>query len=76
MPRVFLNFCGAARTDESPLGQAGFVLDCGAANDTAVVEVGLDVSVGKSATVGISYSGQYGGGYRDNAIQGNVMWRF
>ena len=46
------------------------------ARDSAVVELGLDVSVGKNATVGVSYSGQYGGGYRDNAIQGNLLWRF
>lgn len=46
------------------------------ARDSAVVELGLDVSVGKNATVGVPYSGQYGSGYRDNAIQGNLLWRF
>ncbi|MFM0306099.1 autotransporter domain-containing protein, partial [Paraburkholderia sediminicola] len=46
------------------------------ARDSAVVEIGLDVSVGKNAKVGVSYSGQYGSGYRDNAIQGNLLWRF
>src|SRR5471030_12586 len=46
------------------------------ARDSAVVELGLDVSVGKNATVGVSYSGQYGGEYRENAIQGSLLWRF
>jgi len=46
------------------------------ARDSAVVELGLDVSVGKNATVDVSYPGQYGSGYRDNAIQGNLLWRF
>jgi fibronectin-binding autotransporter adhesin len=46
------------------------------ARDSAVVELGLDVSVGKNAAVGVFYSGQYGDGYRDNAIQENLLWRF
>ncbi|WP_153100663.1 autotransporter outer membrane beta-barrel domain-containing protein [Paraburkholderia hayleyella] len=46
------------------------------ARDSAVVELGVDISVGKNATLGFSYAGQYGSGYRDNAIQGSVLWKF
>ncbi len=46
------------------------------ARDSAVLELGVDISMGKSATLGFSYAGQYGSGYRDNAIQGSLLWKF
>ncbi|HVE07172.1 MAG TPA: autotransporter domain-containing protein, partial [Paraburkholderia sp.] len=46
------------------------------ARDTAVVELGLDANVAKNMTLGVSYSGQYGGGSHDNAIWGRFAWKF
>ncbi|WP_153076890.1 autotransporter-associated beta strand repeat-containing protein [Paraburkholderia bonniea] len=46
------------------------------ARDSGVVEVGIDLGLGKHVTVGVSYTGQYGSGYRDNAVEGNLLWRF
>ena len=46
------------------------------ARDSAVLEVGLDASVTKNLTLGVSYSGQFGSGVRDNAVLGNILWRF
>ncbi|HEY4352861.1 MAG TPA: autotransporter outer membrane beta-barrel domain-containing protein [Paraburkholderia sp.] len=40
------------------------------ARDTAVVELGVDASLAKDLTLGVAYSGQYGGGSHDNAILG------
>ncbi|WP_102869232.1 autotransporter outer membrane beta-barrel domain-containing protein, partial [Burkholderia thailandensis] len=46
------------------------------ARDSAVLELGIDASVTKNLTLGVSYSGQYGSGVRDNAVLGNALWRF
>jgi len=36
----------------------------------------VDVAVSRSATIGITYSGQYGGGNRENAGTVGVTWRY
>ncbi|PCE32533.1 autotransporter domain-containing protein [Burkholderia ubonensis] len=46
------------------------------ARDSAVLELGLDASVTKNLTLGVSYSGQFGSGVRDNAVLGNILWKF
>nr|WP_242488218.1 autotransporter domain-containing protein [Pseudomonas sp. TH34] len=46
------------------------------ARNAAVTEVGADVAVSKNTTVGVSYSGQFGAGYQQNAGNVNVNWRF
>jgi len=46
------------------------------ARDSAVVELGVDANLAKNMTLGVSYSGQYGGGSHDNAISGRFAWRF
>ncbi|WP_219274103.1 autotransporter domain-containing protein, partial [Pseudomonas sp. Xaverov 83] len=46
------------------------------ARNAAVTEVGADVAVSKNTTVGVSYSGQFGAGYQQNAGNVNVSWRF
>nr|WP_241030913.1 autotransporter domain-containing protein [Paraburkholderia sp. Ac-20347] len=57
-------------------GSAFSVAGVPIARDTAVVELGLDASVAKNLTLGVAYSGQYGGGSHDNAISGRLAWRF
>ncbi|VVE37651.1 autotransporter-associated beta strand repeat-containing protein [Pandoraea anhela] len=46
------------------------------ARDAAVVSAGIDAFVGSAVTVGVSYAGQFGGKVSDNAVYGNVNWRF
>ncbi len=46
------------------------------ARESAVVEVGVDASITKRLTLGLTLSGQYGSGVRDNAILGNILWKF
>ncbi|NWE37109.1 autotransporter outer membrane beta-barrel domain-containing protein, partial [Pseudomonas gingeri] len=46
------------------------------ARNAAVTEVGADVAVSKNTTVGVSYNGQFGAGYQQNAGNINVNWRF
>jgi len=46
------------------------------ARNSAVLEVGLDASVTKNLTLSVAYSGQFGSGIRDNAVLGNILWRF
>ncbi|ARP84706.1 hypothetical protein CAL12_23615 [Bordetella genomosp. 8] len=46
------------------------------ARDALVTELGAEVAVSKSATVGLSYRGQHGGGSQDNAGFLNVRWAF
>ncbi|MFJ2992302.1 autotransporter-associated beta strand repeat-containing protein [Pandoraea sp. NPDC087047] len=46
------------------------------ARDAAVVSAGVDAFVGDAVTVGVSYSGQFSRQLSDNAVFGNVNWRF
>lgn len=46
------------------------------AQDAAVMELGIDMRLTKSTTVGVAYNGQLGGGNRQNAGSVNLAWRF
>lgn len=46
------------------------------AEDTALIEAGLDFNLAPNATAGVSYSGQFGDGVQDNAIKGRFAWLF
>ena len=46
------------------------------AQDTALIEAGLDVQVAPQAVVSLSYQGQLAGDFQDNGVRGNVDWRF
>jgi outer membrane autotransporter protein len=46
------------------------------AENTALIEVGLDFNLGRSATAGIAYSGQFGDRVEDNAVRGRFTWLF
>lgn len=46
------------------------------ARDAAVVSAGVDAFIGDALTLGMSYSGQFGGQVSDNTIYGNLNWRF
>ncbi|PLP60421.1 autotransporter outer membrane beta-barrel domain-containing protein [Mesorhizobium loti] len=46
------------------------------ARDAAVLEAGLGVTLSPSARLGVSYSGQFGGGARDHGIRADFAVRF
>ncbi len=46
------------------------------AEDSALINAGLDFALGTDMTAGVSYSGQFGGGVQDNAAKGRFIWLF
>jgi outer membrane autotransporter protein len=44
--------------------------------DAAVVEAGLDFNLTPSATLGLSYGGQFSSRLTDQSVRGNVAWKF
>lgn len=46
------------------------------AEDTALIDAGLDLHLSPTATLGASYSGQFGDGVTDNAVKGRLTWLF
>ena len=51
---------------------AGAAID----RDSLVVGAGLDWQIDSNATLGVSYSGQFGERSQDHALKGNFSWRF
>ncbi|MFD0986183.1 autotransporter outer membrane beta-barrel domain-containing protein [Methyloligella solikamskensis] len=46
------------------------------AQDTAVIEAGLDFSVSQTATLTVSYDGQFGDGVEEHGLKGRASWKF
>lgn len=46
------------------------------AQNSALIDAGLDLNLSPTATVGASYSGQFGDGVADNAVKGRFTWAF
>ena len=46
------------------------------AEDSALIDAGLDFALGTNTTAGVAYSGQFGDGVQDNAVKGRVAWLF
>lgn len=46
------------------------------ARDAALVEAGFDARIARTATLGIAYAGQFGGGNRDQTASVNLRWAF
>jgi len=57
-------------------GQGFTVTGVPAAQDSALIEAGLDLRLSAQATVGIGYVGQLAGNVADHAITGRVRWAF
>ncbi|WP_353148189.1 autotransporter domain-containing protein [Pollutimonas bauzanensis] len=57
-------------------GQAFTVAGASIARNAALVELGADLAISRNATVGLNYSGQYGGGNREHGGSFNVRWRY
>ena len=55
----------------------GFAVDgVPLAEDSALLDAGVDFALGDNATAGISYTGQFGDGVTDNGIKGRFTWLF
>ena len=46
------------------------------AEDTALIDAGLDFALGERTSAGVSYTGQYGDGVTDNGVKGHFTWLF
>jgi outer membrane autotransporter protein len=46
------------------------------ARDALLAEAGLDLAIGRNATLGMSYTGQLAGAVRDHAAKGKFSWKF
>lgn len=46
------------------------------AEDSALIDAGLDLTLGPRTTAGVSYSGQFGAGVSDNGVKGRFTWLF
>ena len=46
------------------------------AEDSALIDAGLDLALGERTTAGVSYTGQYGDGVTDNGVKGRFSWLF
>ncbi|MDX3986689.1 MAG: autotransporter outer membrane beta-barrel domain-containing protein [Achromobacter sp.] len=57
-------------------GQAFTVSGAPIARNAAIAELGGEVAVSRNASLGLNYSGQYGGGNREHAGSLNVRWRY
>ena len=46
------------------------------AQDSALIDAGLDFTLGRNTTAGVSYTGQFGDGVQDNGVKGRFTWLF
>ena len=46
------------------------------ARDSLLAEAGLDLAIGRNATLGVSYVGQIASNVQDHAAKGKFSWRF
>ncbi len=46
------------------------------AEDSALIDAGLDFALGERTTAGVSYTGQFGDGVTDNGVKGRFTWLF
>ena len=46
------------------------------ARDSLLTEAGLDLAIGRNATLGVSYVGQYASNVQDHAAKGKFSWKF
>lgn len=57
-------------------GQAFTVAGAPIARDAALAELGVETALTRNATIGLNYSGQFGGGNRENAGSVHMTWRY
>ena len=55
-----------------PFGISGVPI----ARDSLLAEAGLDLTIGRNATIGVSYTGQIAANVQDHAAKGKFSWKF
>jgi outer membrane autotransporter protein len=73
---AFGDFAPDAGLSFATFGQSFVVSGVPLAEDSALVEAGLDVVLAPHATAGLLYAGQLAGGVDDHAFTGRVNWQF
>jgi subtilase-type serine protease len=66
-PQTIMSFDG---------GQAFSVAGAPIARNAALAELGVVTAITQNATIGLTYSGQFGGGNRENAGSVHMTWRY
>ena len=77
MPAPF--FCSTSIHREDYFASTGIgftVTGVPLAKDSALIDAGLDFALGRSMTLGASYSGQIASDLIDNAVKGRFTWLF
>jgi uncharacterized protein with beta-barrel porin domain len=46
------------------------------AQNSALIDVGLDLNLRPTITLGVSYAGQFANDLQDNAVKGRFTWLF
>lgn len=62
----------AFEAGSSPFTIAGLPI----AEDSLLVDVGLDMALSESISLGVAYSGQFGDGSTDQSVRGTLDWKF
>ncbi len=57
-------------------GDAHLVTGVPLAQNSALIDVGLDLNLRPTITVGVSYAGQFANDLQDNAVKGRFTWIF
>jgi uncharacterized protein with beta-barrel porin domain len=42
----------------------------------SIIDVGLDLNIDPTLTIGFSYAGQFANDLQDNAVKGRLTWLF
>ncbi|WP_434643115.1 autotransporter domain-containing protein [Achromobacter piechaudii] len=67
LPQTTMSFDG---------GQAFTVAGAPIARNAALAELGVQTAITRNATIGLTYSGQFGGGNRENAGALHMTWKY
>nr|WP_141702128.1 autotransporter domain-containing protein [Methyloceanibacter stevinii] len=55
----------------------GFAIDgVPLAEDSAILDAGLDFAISERLTAGVSYTGQWANSVSDNGVKGRLTWLF
>ncbi|MNT86461.1 Extracellular serine protease precursor [compost metagenome] len=57
-------------------GQPFTVAGAPIGRDAALVELGAEVMIARSASLGLGYAGQYASGSREHSANVNIRWQF
>lgn len=74
--RAALLASSALRASIAPADAPFVIAGVPIARDSALGEAGLDLAIGRNATIGVSYVGQLARNVHDHAAKGKFTWKF